>query len=153
MIRRARIQKTTLAKKETTQAGWYEVSAREKTLGRLATQVAMVLMGKHKPMYTPHVDTGDFVIVTDAAAVTLTGDKWQTKYYDYYTNHSGGHKYVSYKDLREAKPEKVITDAVRRMLPKNKLGRKMLTKLKVYRESSHPHVSQMPHKLESVIKV
>lgn len=153
MIRKARIQKTTLAKKETVSPNWYEISAKDKILGRLATQVATVLMGKHREIYTPHVDTGDFVIVTDADKVILTGDKWQTKYYDYYTNHPGGHKYVYYNELRETKPEKVVYDAVRRMLPKNKLGRKMLTKLKVYRDSNHPHVPQMPKKLESVIKI
>ena len=140
----AKLQKTTLVRKEDVDPSWYLVSAEEQILGRLAARIATVLMGKHRPQYTSHVDTGDFVIVTNAEKVQVTGKKAETKQYDYYTYHSGGHKYVSYADMMKRKPEKVITEAVRRMLPKTKMGRKMLSKLKVYRGSEHPHAAQMP---------
>ena len=141
-------QKTTLARNNTIDPKWYYISADGEILGRFATKIAMVLMGKHRPGYTPHVDTGDFVIITDAEKIRVTGKKALTKQYDYYTNHSGGHKYVSYAKMMEKKPEKIITEAVRRMLPKNKLGRHMLSKLKVYRGGEHPHSAQMPQKME-----
>ena len=141
-------QKTTSARSSTINPKWYYISADGEILGRFASRVAMVLMGKHRPDYTPHVDTGDFVIVTDAEKICITGKKASTKQYDYYTNHSGGHKYVSYAKMMEKKPEKIVTEAIRRMLPKNKLGRHMLSKLKVYRGSDHPHVAQMPQKME-----
>ena len=140
----AKLQKTTLVRKEDVDPSWYLVSAEEQILGRLAARIATVLMGKHRPQYTTHVDTGDFVIVTNAEKVQVTGKKAETKQYDYYTYHSGGHKYVDYADLMKRKPEKIITEAVRRMLPKTKMGRKMLSKLKVYRGSEHPHAAQMP---------
>ena len=144
MIAKARLQKTTWAKPGGLEQKWYQISAEDKVLGRLATQVAMVLMGKHRPDYTPNVDTGEFVVVTDAEKVRLTGSKPLTKQYDYYTYYSGGHKYISFAKLMEKKPEKVIVEAVRRMLPKTKLGRQMLSKLKVYRGSEHPHAAQQP---------
>ena len=140
----AKLQKTTLVRKEDVDPSWYLVSAEEQILGRLAARIATVLMGKHRPQYTTHVDTGDFVIVTNAEKVQVTGKKAETKQYDYYTYHSGGHKYVSYADMMKRKPEKVITEAVRRMLPKTKMGLKMLSKLKVYRGNEHPHAAQMP---------
>ena len=105
-------------------------------------------MGKNKPTYTPHVDTGDYVIVVNAQKITVTGKKAQTKEYDYYTHHPGGHKFVSFADMMERKPEKVIELAVRRMLPKNKLGKQMLKKLKVYRGPEHEHQAQQPEKIE-----
>jgi len=105
-------------------------------------------MGKHQPQYTAHVDTGDFVVVTNARKVRLTGKKAQTKQYDHYTYHSGGHKYVSFAKMIEKKPEKVVIEAVRRMLPKTKLGRQMLSKLKVYPGAEHPHAAQMPKILD-----
>lgn len=124
------------------------VSADGRILGRLATQIATILMGKHRPDYTPHVDTGDFVIVTDAEKVKLTGNKAQTKHYDHYTYHSGGHKVVSFADMIAKHPDRVISEATRRMLPKSKLGRQMLSKLKVYRGSDHPHAAQQPQPLD-----
>lgn len=145
---KAKLQKTTVARTGKVEQSWFIVSAADRILGRMATQIATVLMGKHRPGYTPHVDTGDFVVVTDAQKIRLTGKKAQTKEYDYYTYHSGGHKYVSFADMMEKKPEKVITEAVRRMLPKTKLGRKMLSKLKVYRGSEHPHAAQLPKDLK-----
>ena len=105
-------------------------------------------MGKTKPIYTPYVDTGDFVVVVNADKVRLTGKKAQTKEYDYYTLYPGGHKYVSFAELMAKKPEKVVELAVRRMLPKNALGRRMLKKLKVYRGTEHEHAAQKPQKIE-----
>ena len=144
----AKLQKTTQMNSSTVKPDWFVVSADDQILGRLATRIATILMGKHRPQYTPHVDTGDFVVVTNAQKVRLTGRKAQIKQYDYYTYHSGGHKYVSFAEMIEKKPEKVIIEAVRRMLPKTKLGRKMLAKLKVYRGDEHPHAAQMPKNLE-----
>jgi len=143
-----RQQKTTLARPGQVRQFWYVVNADGQVLGRLAGRIAMILMGKHRPDYTPHVDTGDFVIVTNCKKIRLTGKKPQTKEYDHYTYHIGGHKIVTFAELMRKKPEKVITEAVRRMLPKNKLGRHMLSKLKVYRGSEHPHTAQQPQVLE-----
>ena len=137
-------QKTTLNRKETVQNNWFIVDADNHILGRLATEIATVLMGKHRPDYTPHVDTGDFVVVTNAEKIRVTGKKADTKIYDYYTYHMSGRKIVSFQDMMAKKPEMVITEAVRRMLPKTKLGRHMLTKLKVYRGKEHPHAAQQP---------
>ena len=105
-------------------------------------------MGKTKPTYTPYVDTGDYVIVVNAEKIRLTGKKAQAKQYDYYTHYPGGRKFVSFKDMMAKKPEKVVELAVKRMLPKNKLGRKMFKKLKVYRGSEHKHTAQRPEKIE-----
>ncbi len=145
---RAKLQKTTQVKKEAANHSWFVVSADGHRLGRLAAQIATVLMGKHKPEYTAHVDTGDFVIVTNAEKIAISGKKAETKEYDYYTNHSGGHKYVSFADAMARKPEWVISEAVRRMLPKTKLGSKMLSKLKVYRGGDHPHAAQTPREMD-----
>ncbi|OHB65308.1 MAG: 50S ribosomal protein L13, partial [Planctomycetes bacterium RBG_13_50_24] len=117
-------------------------------LGRMAAKIAPILMGKTKPTYTPYVDTGDYVIVVNAGKIMLTGKKAQTKEYDYYTYHPGGHKYISFADMMARKPEKVVEMAVRRMLPKNSLGRKMLKKMKVYRGPEHEHQAQKPEKIE-----
>ncbi len=144
-------QKTTLAKKENVEPAWFVTSADGQILGRLANRIAVVLMGKHQANYTPHVDTGDFVIVTDAEKIVLTGKKSQTKTYDHYTYYAGGHKYVSYEEMLAKKPETIISEAVRRMLPKTKLGKQMLRKLKVYRGSEHPHEAQCPQPLDTVI--
>jgi len=105
-------------------------------------------MGKNKPIYTPHVDTGDYVIVVNAEKIRVTGKKAEQKQYNYYTYFPGGHKYVTFADMMAKKPEKVIELAVRRMLPKNRLGRKMLKKLKVYRGPEHDHQAQKPEKVE-----
>lgn len=141
-------QKTTLAKKGQVQNKWLLVDANNQILGRLAVKVATVLMGKHRPDYTPHVDTGDFVIITNAEKITVTGKKAQTKYYDHYTYHMGGRKVISYAEMMKRRPEKIVSEAVRRMLPKTKMGRHMLKKLKVYRGSEHPHAAQQPETLE-----
>ena len=140
--------KSYMAKAETVNQKWVLVDAADAVLGRLACRIAPILMGKHKPTYTPHVDTGDYVVVVNAEKIRVTGKKQYTKQYDYYTHFPGGHKYVSFEEMMAKKPEKVIELAVRRMLPKNKLGKKMLKKLKVYRGSEHEHQAQMPEKIE-----
>ncbi len=141
-------QKTYLAKPEEAGKKWYVVDASGKTLGRLATRIAMILMGKHKPIYTPHVDTGDYVIVVNAEKVKLTGKKWDQKEYYRHSGYPGGLKVVTARQLLQKHPEKLIFLAVKRMLPKNKLGRKMLRKLKVYAGPEHPHQAQKPETLE-----
>ena len=143
----AKQQKTTVARKEQFKQSWFVVDAEDRILGRLANQIAVVLMGKHRPVYTPHVDTGDFVIVTNCGKIKLTGKKAETKEYDHYTYHTSGRKVVSYAEMLKKKPEMIIREAVRRMLPKTKLGRHMLGKLKVYRGTEHPHAAQQPQAL------
>jgi len=140
--------KSFMAKKNEVEQKWLLVDAEGAILGRMAAKIAPLLMGKNKPTYTPHVDTGDYVIVVNAGKIMLTGKKAQTKEYDHYTHHPGGHKYVSFADMMARKPEKVIELAVRRMLPKNRLGRQMLKKMKVYRGPEHEHQAQKPEKIE-----
>ncbi len=123
---------------------WRHIDADGKILGRMAVEIARVLMGKHKPTYTPHVDTGDFVVVTNAEKVRVTGRKAETMHYDRYSYYPGGYKEIPYSQVRARHPDRIITEAVRRMLPKNALGRKMLKKLKVYRGEDHPHAAQHP---------
>ncbi len=125
-------------------ARWLHVDATDQILGRLASKIATVLMGKHRPTYTPHVDTGDFVVVTNAGKVRLTGRKAETMVYPRYSYHPGGYKEIPYKRVLERHPERIISEAVRRMLPKNALARKMLKKLKVYASDKHPHTAQEP---------
>ena len=127
---------------------WWVVDATDKALGRLASEVAARLRGKHKPTYTPHCDTGDFVIVVNAAKVKLTGNKLDKKFYNRHSGIPGGFKATSYRDLLEDKPTFPIEKAVKGMLPKNVLGREMFTKLKVYATPDHPHVAQKPQALE-----
>ena len=120
-----------------------------KVLGRVATQIATVIMGKHRPEYTPHVDTGDFVIVVNAAKVRVSGNaKPQQRIYQRYSGYPSGRKVVTLEEMLAKDPAKVVSEAVRRMLPKTKLGRHMLTKLKVYRGSEHPHIAQRPQVLD-----
>src|SRR4030043_2377204 len=140
--------KSFMAKKNEVEQKWLLVDADGAILGRMAAKIAPILMGKTKPTYTPYVDTGDYVIVVNAGKIMLTGKKAQTKEYDYYTYHPGGHKYISFADMMARKPEKVVEMAVRRMLPKNSLGRKMLKKMKVYRGPEHEHQAQEPEKIE-----
>lgn len=140
--------KSFMAKKEQCEPKWVLVDADGAILGRMAAKIAPILMGKTKPIYTPNVDTGDYVIVVNADKVKITGKKAQMKQYDYYTHFTGGHKFVSFADMMAKKPEKVVELAVRRMLPKNKLGRKMLKKLKVYRGAQHEHQAQKPERIE-----
>jgi large subunit ribosomal protein L13 len=140
--------KSFLAKKEEIQRKWLIVDADGAVLGRLAAKIAPILMGKTKPIYTPNVDTGDFVIVINAEKVRLTGKKDETKQYDYYTHYPGGHKFLSFHEMMAKKPQKVIELAVRRMMPKNTLARHMMKKLKIYRGNEHKHTAQKPQILE-----
>lgn len=127
---------------------WFHVDADGQILGRLATKIATVLMGKHRPTYTPHVDTGDFVVVTNAGKVKLTGIKSQTMSYASYSYYPGGYKEVPFSRMMERHPERIIHESVRRMLPKNALGRKMLKKLKIYASEDHPHAAQSPESFD-----
>ena len=145
---KARQQKTTLNRKETVSHKWHVVDADGQILGRLADDIAVILMGKHRVDYTPHVDTGDFVIVTNAEKIRVTGKKAQTKEYDHYSYYPGGRKVVGYEEMMKKRPEKIVAEAVRRMLPKSKLGRQMFKKLKVYAGAEHPHTAQQPDTLE-----
>jgi len=130
------------------QKSWRLVDATDIPLGRLAVDVANVLMGKHRPEYTPHVDMGDFVVVINGGKIRLSGNKAEQSMKQRYTRHPGGLSEESYGDLRERRPEKLIEDAVRRMMPKNRLSRHMLKKLKIYPGTEHPHQSQQPVKME-----
>jgi large subunit ribosomal protein L13 len=140
--------KSFMAKKNEVEQKWLLVDAEGAVLGRMAAKIAPILMGKAKPTYTPHVDTGDYVIVVNAGKIKLSGKKAQVKEYDYYTHHPGGHKFVSFAEMMAKKPEKVVELAVKRMLPKNKLGRQMLKKLKVYSGPEHEQQAQKPEKIE-----
>ena len=140
--------KSYMAKAEDVQRKWYVVDATDKTLGRLSSQIATVLRGKHKPTYTPNVDTGDFVIVINADKIVLTGNKLNDKLYRHHSLYPGGLKEISYKKIMAEKPELAVEEAVRRMLPKGSLGRQMFKKLKVYRGTEHNHEAQKPEVLE-----
>ncbi|MCL4425663.1 MAG: 50S ribosomal protein L13 [Firmicutes bacterium] len=139
---------TFMAKPQDIQRKWFVVDATGKPLGRLASQVASILRGKHKPTYTPHLDTGDFVIVVNAEKVVLTGNKKETKIWYHHSMYPGGLKAIPYGKLLASKPEKVIELAVKGMLQHNRLGRKMGKKLKVYRGPEHPHAAQKPEELK-----
>ena len=141
------MNKTFSARREDVRRAWHIVDAKGKVLGRLATQIATVLSGKHRPTYTPHVDTGDFVIVVNAAEIDLTGTKALTKYYNSHSGFPGGFRRRMLANVIKAHPERVIEHAVRGMLPKNKLGRQMIKKLKVYAGAEHPHTAQKPEPL------
>ena len=143
---------TISAKKNEVERAWYIVDAENKVLGRLATQVATILRGKHKPLFTPHVDTGDFVVVINAEKIHLTGNKLDKKMYHRHSGYPGGITSVSAGELLEKNPETIIKHAVKGMLPKNKLGREQFKKLKVYPGKEHPHTSQMPQELKMVTK-
>jgi len=138
---------TYMAKPGEVEGKWHIVDADGKVLGRLAAKIAMILQGKHKPTYTPHVDTGDFVIVINAEKIKVTGQKGNVVEYETYSRHPGGRHLYSYKTMNQLHPEKVVELAVRRMLPKSKLGRNLLGKLKIYRGSAHPHAAQRPAEL------
>lgn len=137
-----------MAKPAEVKRKWLVVNAEGKPLGRLASEVAKILRGKHKPIFTPHVDTGDNVIVINAEKIVLTGKKLDQKMYRYHTLHPGGLKEMKYRQLMEKKPEKAIELAVKGMLPKNSLGRAMYRKLKVYKGPEHTHQAQQPENLE-----
>ncbi|HOB09169.1 MAG: 50S ribosomal protein L13 [Limnochordia bacterium] len=144
-----KIVKTYMAAKESVERKWYVIDADGKTLGRLATQIASILRGKHKPIYTPHVDTGDYVIVVNAEKIHLTGKKLQDKKYYRHSGYPGGLKVRTAAELLSSgRPERVLKLAVWGMLPHNRLGRKMFKKLKVYAGDEHPHSAQKPEKLD-----
>jgi large subunit ribosomal protein L13 len=136
--------KTYMAKPEEVVRSWYVIDAADQTLGRLSSEIASILRGKHKPTYTPHVDTGDFVVVINADKIQLTGNKLDQKMYRHHSGYPGGLKEMTYRLLMQKKPEKAIEIAVKGMLPHNRLGARMLKKLKVYRGSTHPHQAQKP---------
>lgn len=139
--------KTYSAKSETAKRDWYVVDATDKTLGRMATEIANRLRGKHKPEYTPHVDTGDYIVVVNAEKVKVTGNKTTDKMYYHHTGYPGGIRSISFEKLQEKAPERIIQQAVKGMMPRNKLSRAMLSKLKVYAGSEHPHAAQEPVEL------
>jgi len=138
---------TVSAKNLDNQGKWYVIDAENAVLGRLATQVATHLRGKHNPAFTPHVDTGDWVVVINAEKVLLTGRKWDQKFYHRHSGYIGGLTSISARKLREKRPEDLIRFAVKGMLPKNRLGRKLVKKLKVYAGNEHPHTAQQPETL------
>lgn len=129
---------------------WYVIDATDTVVGRLAAQIAPILMGKHRPTYTPHIDTGDYVIVTNVDKVVFTGNKWQQKFYQRYTGHPGGQIDEQAWKLFHRRPERILQLAVQRMMPKNKIGRHMLSKMKLYVGPNHPHQAQGPIPLQAV---
>ena len=140
--------KTISANPETVKRDWFVVDATDKVLGRLSTEIASRLRGKHKPIYTPHIDTGDYIVVVNAEKVAVTGNKAKGKIYYSHTGYPGGIKDISFEKLIDKAPERVIQSAVKGMLPRGPLGREMFRKLKVYAGVSHPHAAQQPQTLE-----
>ncbi len=143
--------KTFMAKPGDVEQKWWLVDATDKVVGRLASDIAMILMGKHRPTYTPHIDTGDYVVVVNADKVAFTGKKWEQKKYTWYTGYTRLRSETAAERLK-FQPEKILSEAVRRMLPKNKLATAMLAKLKVYAGAEHPHQAQMPEPKELGLK-
>jgi len=139
---------TYLAKPGELKVAWHVIDATDQILGRMAARIAVLLQGKHKVTYTPHTDTGDFVIVLNAGNVTVTGNKAEVLEYDTYSRYPSGRRLYAYKEMLAKHPEKLVELAVRRMLPKNKMGRNILGKLKIYRGSEHPHQAQQPKTLK-----
>jgi len=123
---------------------WYVIDATDMVVGRLAAQIAPILMGKHRPTYTPHIDTGDFVIVTNVEKIEFTGNKWEQKTYQTYSRYPGGQKIIPAKEMRARKPEEILYQAVKRMVPRNRLGRAQMGKLNIYAGPKHPHQAQQP---------
>ena len=136
--------KTTLATPATVTPEWLHIDATDVVVGRLAVQISNILRGKHKPTYTTHIDTGDFVIVTNVEKITFTGNKWEQKTYQTYSRYPGGQKIIPAKVLRDTKPEEILYQAVKRMVPRNRLGRAQMGKLKIYAGGKHPHQAQQP---------
>ncbi len=141
------MMKTYMARASEIEPKWFLVDATDKVVGRLASDIATILMGKHRPTYTPHVDTGDYIVVIHADKVVFTGKKWEQKRYTWYTGYTG-QRSESAAERMKRQPEKILSEAVRRMLPKNKLGVKMLAKLKIYAGGEHPHQAQNPEPKE-----
>ncbi len=142
------MRQTTMLSAHNVQRKWYLIDAKGQTLGRLATEVASILKGKHNPLYTPHVDSGDYVIVINASEIVLTGNKWNDKLYYRHSGYPGGLKSRTAKEVMEKFPERMVEQAVKGMLPKTKLGRQMYRKLYVYAQDRHPHKAQNPVELE-----
>ena len=140
--------KTFVAKEHEIEKKWYSIDAEGKTLGRLASEIATLLRGKHKPIFTPHMDAGDYVVVVNADKVVLTGDKLEKKVYYRHSGYVGGLKKTTAKEMLQKRPQNLIRLAVKGMLPKNSLGRRQLAKLKIYAGPDHPHQAQKPEKLE-----
>ncbi len=140
--------KTVAPKADQIQQDWYLVDATDMVLGRLATQVASILRGKNKPYFSPHLDTGDYVVVINAEKIRLTGNKENRKIYERYSGYPDGRSEVTFKRMKEERPEEIITHAVKGMLPKNILGRQLIQKLKVYAGDQHPHAGQKPQELD-----
>ncbi|HLW63996.1 MAG TPA: 50S ribosomal protein L13 [Gemmataceae bacterium] len=139
---------TFVAKKETVEHNWLVIDASNQVVGRLAVVISNLLRGKHRPDYTPHVDTGDFVIVVNANKVKFTGKKWDTQTYRAYSHYPGGLKTVGAKELLERKPEMILEQAVKRMMPKNRLAKHQISKLKIYAGPNHPHQAQDPQEFK-----
>ena len=135
---------TFMATPQTVKRRWLVIDASNQVVGRLAVQIANILRGKHRPEYTPHIDTGEFVVVTNVEKIRFTGRKLETKTYHWYTRYPGGYKTVSAREWMDKHPERILEKAVQRMVPRNKLGRQMMTKLKIYKGPSHPHQAQQP---------
>jgi large subunit ribosomal protein L13 len=133
-----------MAKKGQVPQRWLVIDATDQVVGRLATQIADILRGKHRPEYTPHLDTGEFVVIINAAKVRFTGRKLETKTYQSYSHYPGGQKQVTAKEMLSRRPERILREAVRRMVPRNRLGRQQMTKLKIYAGPNHPHQAQKP---------
>jgi large subunit ribosomal protein L13 len=142
------IMSTYMPKPGEVKADWHIIDGTDQVLGRLASRIALLVQGKHKPTYTPHVDTGDFVILLNAEKVRVTGRKADVLEYDTYSRYPGGRRLYSYKTMKQLHPEKLVELAVRRMLPKSKLGRNILGKLKIYKGTEHPHSAQQPKELK-----
>jgi large subunit ribosomal protein L13 len=139
---------TFMAKKGEVKQRWLLIDANNQVVGRLAVQIATILRGKHRPEYTPHQDTGEFVIVINAEKVRFTGKKWQSKTYQSYSHYPGGLKTVNAREVIQKHPERILLEAVKRMVPRNRLGRQQMTKLKIYAGPSHPHQAQKPEELK-----
>jgi large subunit ribosomal protein L13 len=139
---------TFMAKAETVNRRWLVIDATDQVVGRLAVQIANILRGKHRPEYTPHMDSGEFVIVVNVEKIRFTGKKMQTKTYHWYTHHPGGLKEATARDWINTHPDRILRLAVQRMVPRNRLGRQMMTKLKLYKGDKHPHQAQQPVKFE-----
>jgi large subunit ribosomal protein L13 len=137
-----------MAKKQTVKPKWFVIDGTDLVVGRAAVQIANILRGKHRPEYTPHCDTGDFVIVINAENVKFTGKKWEQKSYQTYSGYAGGQKIIPALEMLEKKPEEILHMAVKRMMPRNRLGRQQLSKLKLYAGSEHPHQAQRPESLK-----
>ena len=143
---------TFMAKPNQVPQRWFVIDATDQVVGRLAVQIANVLRGKHRPEYTPHMDTGEFVVVVNASKLRFTGKKMQTKEYHWYTRYPGGLKTATARDLIDTHPDRILREAVKRMVPRNKLGRQQMTKLKIYKGPQHPHQAQQPQELKLATK-